>query len=85
MVQFALNASGIWKIEILHFATQGHEEFLARDTLLSNGDKSKSNSGNSSPPLVSLPEPAVNEWGVPERVFHILEVRQISVMCAFIN
>ncbi|KAG0173820.1 hypothetical protein DFQ28_008100 [Apophysomyces sp. BC1034] len=75
MVQFALNTAGIWKIEILHFATQGHEEFLARDTLLSNGDKGKSNTSNSSSPtIVPLPESAVNAWGVPERVYHILDL-----------
>ncbi|KAF7722545.1 hypothetical protein EC973_002969 [Apophysomyces ossiformis] len=69
MVQFASSTPGIWKIEILHFATQEHEEFLARDTLLANADKSKPTTGNNgSSTVVPLPDSAINAWGVPERL-----------------
>lgn len=68
-VQFNFT-EGNWKIGHLDFNFhQAHEEYIHRSSLTGAGGQKKKNK--------LLPESLVNQWGVPPRVFHILEIADL--------
>ncbi|GAA5800219.1 hypothetical protein HPULCUR_005644 [Helicostylum pulchrum] len=69
-VQFIRTIDGIWKIGHLDFNFQGHEEYITRAI---------SRSKKKIPPTTQpIPESLVNKWGVPPRLFHILQISDIA-------
>ncbi|KAG2233276.1 hypothetical protein INT48_001588 [Thamnidium elegans] len=68
-VQFIRTIDGIWKIGHLDFNFQGHEEYITRAITRSK---------KKIPPTQPIPESLVNKWGVPPRLFHILQISDIA-------
>jgi hypothetical protein len=66
-VQFAL-VDSVWKIGHLDFTFSGHEEYINRIQIPSPPISKKKN---------QLPDSLVNKWGIPPRVFHILQMADI--------
>lgn len=68
-VQFSMTVEGIWKIGHLDFTFQGHEEYISRVKVPTK---------KKIPPTQIIPESLVNKWGVPPRLFHILQIADIA-------
>lgn len=68
-VQFSMTVEGIWKIGHLDFTFGGHQEYISRP---------KSITKKKIPPTQHIPESLVNKWGVPPRLFHILQIADIA-------
>jgi hypothetical protein len=68
-VQFVMTLDGTWKIGHLDFNfSQGHQEYINRSSISLQGKKKQ-----------QLPESLVNQWGIPPRVFYLLEIADIAV------
>lgn len=69
-VQFSMTMEGIWKIGHLDFTFGGHEEYISR---------AKPTTKKKIPPTQQIiPESLVNKWGVPPRLFHLLQIADIA-------
>lgn len=68
--QFVMTSEGIWKIGHFDFTSKGHEEFINRVNIKEPPAPTK----KKIPQQQMIPDSLVNKWGVPPRVFHILQV-----------
>ncbi|KAG2195792.1 hypothetical protein INT47_005769 [Mucor saturninus] len=68
-VQFSMTMEGIWKIGHLDFTFGGHEEYMRRPKPITK---------KKIPPTQPIPESLVNKWGVPPRLFHLLQIADIA-------
>ncbi|CEP08057.1 hypothetical protein [Parasitella parasitica] len=76
-VQFVMTANGEWKIGHMDFSCQGHEEYVTRTTIKTEPVPS---SKKKIPPHQSvIPESPINNWGLPPRVYHILQIADIAL------
>ncbi|RCH79709.1 hypothetical protein CU098_003944, partial [Rhizopus stolonifer] len=76
MVQFTMSSEGVWKIEHMEFSCQGYEEYINRASIKS---EPISNSKKKAPLQHSVfPDTPINKWGLPPRVFSILQVSDIA-------
>jgi hypothetical protein len=79
-VQFVMTAEGIWKIGHFDFTFKGHEEYINRVNV-----KEPLPTKKKGPQPQIIPDSLVNKWGIPPRVFHILQVCLVSVKCLFLK
>jgi hypothetical protein len=72
MAQFIMSPEGVWKIEHMDFACQNYEEYINRASIKTEPIP---NSKKKIPPQHAVfPDSPINKWGLPPRVFHILQV-----------
>jgi hypothetical protein len=72
-----MTADGTWKIGHMDFSSQGHEEYITRASIKT---EPVPNTKKKIPPLQSvIPESPINKWGVPPRVYHILQANMNSI------
>ncbi|KAG1449992.1 hypothetical protein G6F55_009905 [Rhizopus delemar] len=76
IAQFVMSSEGIWKIEHMDFSCQGFEEYIDRASIRSEPIP---NSKKKTPPHHSVfPDSPINKWGLPPKLFHILQISDIA-------
>jgi hypothetical protein len=76
MVQFVMSSEGVWKIEHMDFSSQGFEEYINRASIRSEpitNSKKKASLQHS-----VFPDSPINKWGLPSRVYHILQMSDVA-------
>jgi hypothetical protein len=72
-VQFLIGPDGSWKIDHLDFECKGHEEFISRAKIAVEPPTPSTKKKQQN--KTTVPNSVINEWGVPPRVYHLLQVR----------
>ncbi|KAG1246033.1 hypothetical protein G6F68_014806 [Rhizopus microsporus] len=71
-----MSSEGIWKIEHMDFSCQGFEEYIDRASIRSEpitNSKKKASLHHS-----VFPDSPINKWGLPPKLFHILQISDIA-------
>jgi hypothetical protein len=74
-----MGPDGSWKIDHLDFACKGHEEFISRTKIAVEPPTPSTKKKQQN--KTTVPNSVINEWGVPPRVYHMLQVREQDSVC----
>ena len=70
--QFMMAPDGVWKMDHMDFTCEEWDEFMSRSSIKT--EPAPTMKKKAPPPQIVLPESPINKWGVPARVYHVLQV-----------